>query len=67
MIEFKFGDALRYPKDQDPDDEPNWVFMFLGDRGRWIDTVLIRVHWQDDQWTAGEVIAAAPHELELIQ
>lgn len=29
---WKFGDLMRYPKDQDPADPASWVFMFIAPR-----------------------------------
>lgn len=71
MTDWKYGDLMRYPRDQDDADPPNWVFMFVAPfntgRGRLIQTylnvIVVRTHWQDDLWETGTTLVAGVNEM----
>lgn len=64
---WKFGDLMRYPKDQDPADPASWVFMFIAPRRygkhKYNDVVVVRAHWQDDLWETGTMLVAGINEM----
>lgn len=67
MPEWKFGDLMRYSKDQDPADPASWVFMFIAPRywgkERYNEVVVIRVDPLDDLWVPGYILTAGINEM----
>lgn len=72
----RYGDVLRYKRDQDARDEPEWLFMFLGVRHAiwssvsvtvYHDVMVLKAPPDDDAWGPGTVTVAGVNELEVFE